>query len=54
MWKEIQNYLFTKTDEGSRNIEVKNPCLKAGSSVMKEGSQEEAEKEASEDSRLRD
>ena len=33
---------------------MKNPCLKAGSSVITEGSQEEAENEASEDSRLRD
>ena len=54
MWKLIQNYLFAKTDEGSRNIKMKNPCLKAGSSVITEGSQEEAENEASEDSRLRD
>ena len=56
MWKVIQNYLFTNTKEESRNIEMKNPCLKAGSSVIKEGSQKEArspkeaENEAKEDS----
>ena len=54
MWKVIQNYLLTNTDEGSRNIEMKNPGLKAGSSVITEGNQKEAENEASEDSRLRD
>jgi hypothetical protein len=63
MWKVIQNYLLTNTKEESRNIEMKNPCLKAGSSAIKEGSQKEARspKEAedeaaedSDDSRLRD
>ena len=57
MWKVIQNYLLTNTKEESRNIEMKNPCLKAGSSVIKKGSQKEAENEAAEDSddsRLRD
>ena len=57
MWKVIQNYLLTNTKEESKNIEMKNPCLKAGSSVMKKGSQKEAENEAAEDSddsRLRD
>ena len=38
----------------SRNREMKNPCLKAGSSVITEGSQEEAENKALEESRLRD
>ena len=54
MWKLIQNYLFANTDVESRNREMKNPRLKAGSSVITEGSQEEAENEALEESRLRD